>query len=97
MFIARTDKFKYLGYKDNYYQFKDEKNNSLTLVPQAKLIDVENDIVFVLKENGTIEPSYASIRANSKEKIRKSFKTLFTEKGIPGQLVFDENGNITEE
>ncbi len=88
MFIARTDKFKYLGYKDNYYQFKDNKNDSLTLVAQAKLIDVENNIVFILKENNTIEPSYASLRANSEEKIKESFNTLFA--GIDAKLTISE-------
>lgn len=97
MFIARTDKFNYLGHKDNYYQFKDKKNDSLTLVSKAKIIDINADVVFILKEDGSIEPSYASMRTHDKEEITESFNKLFVKKGIPGQLVFDENGIIREE
>ena len=99
MFIARTDKFKYLGYKSIYHCFKDEQNNSLTLVPQAKLIDIESDVVFMLKEDGKVEASYASARNHTEEEIEKAYRALFSTSvndGIVGQLSFDEQGNIIE-
>ena len=89
MFIARTDKFEYLGYKNNYHQFKVKgiKNDSLTLVTEAKIIDVETDIVFMLKKDNKIEPSYATLRKHDKEEIINTFNKLFVKKGISGKLV----------
>ena len=84
MFIARTDKFEYLGYKNNYHQFKVKgiKNSSLTLVTEAKIIDVETDIVFMLKEDGKIEPSYATLRKHDKEEITDTFDKLFVKNNL---------------
>lgn len=97
MFIAKSNKINYVGFDGEYHKFKDNKNNSLTLVPQAKFIDTEKDIVFILKENGDIEPSFASQRAHKKTEIEESFRINFTEKQIPGQLRFTEKGKITQE
>lgn len=89
MFIARTNKFDYLGYKNNYHQFKVKgiKNDSLTLVTEAKIIDIETDIVFMLKKDGIIEPSYATLRKHDKEEIIETFDKLFVRKGISGELL----------
>lgn len=80
MFIARTDKFDYLGFDDNYHKFKDKNKDSLVLVTQAKVIDVEADIAFVLKEGGVVEASYAAARVHSQEEIDISYKKLFGDK-----------------
>lgn len=97
MFIARTDKFEYLGFDGEYYKFKSKNEKSIQMVVQAKVVDEVSDIVFMLKEDGKIEPSYATVRKHSAEDINASYNKLFSEKGIPGQLCFDSSGNIKEE
>lgn len=97
MFIARTDKFEYLGFDGEYYKFKSKTEKSIQMVVQAKVVDADTDIVFMLKEDGTIDPSFATQRNHSAEEINESYKQLFLDKQIPGQLKFDQNGTITEE
>lgn len=89
MFIARTDKFDYLGYKNNYHQFKVKgiKTSSLTLVTESKIIDIETDIVFMLKKDGIIEPSYATLRKHDKEEIIGSYDRLFVKEGFSDKLI----------
>ena len=89
MFIARTDKFDYKGYKNNYHQFKVKgiKNDSLILVREAKIIDIETDIVFILKTNGIIEPSYATLQKHDKEEIIGSYDRLFVKEGFSDKLL----------
>lgn len=78
MFIAKTDTYKYLGYKDGYHQFCNQKYPStLTFAKEAKFIDKENDIVFFLKDDGAVEPSYSAVKNKDKDVLEASNKALF--------------------
>jgi hypothetical protein len=66
MKIAKSDKYKYLGWQNGYHRLRNLKFESIELVTEAKYIDVSTDAVLMLKSDGTIEPSHGSSRRVSK-------------------------------
>lgn len=68
MFLAKSNQLKYEGYYNGKHHFKGLLSDEHIAVSEAKLVDLPSSMVFILKQDGLIEPTYGTIRKFGIEK-----------------------------
>lgn len=76
MKIAKSERTKYLGFADGFHVLLDTKYDSKEYVREAKIVDVSTDAVFILKDDGNIEPTYATKRKLSNDIIMRALNAV---------------------
>lgn len=76
MKIAKSSTYRYLGFKDGYHHLENHEHGGFEFVAECKFIDVSADAVFMLKADGTIEPSYSTQRKFGQDKIQELYQAL---------------------
>lgn len=62
MFLAKSNQLKYEGFYDGKHHFKGLLSDEHIAVSEAKLVDLPSSMVFILKQDGLVEPTYGTVR-----------------------------------
>lgn len=62
MLIIKTSDYEYVGFNNKLHTFRSLWRKEVISVANAKIVDTASDVVLFCKPDGTVEPSYATLK-----------------------------------